>query len=354
MSPRSESRDRDQTPTIPVVDLHCDLPIFLALGELQGEQRTPFDRRSRVAVPQLRDGGVVLQTLAIFTAGGAGIEMPTTVQAERQVEAITRLHEQHDDVFRPIRTSHDLVDDGRIGLIPALESATGLAESDEPLQQALRRLDSILETLGPLLYISLTWISENRFGGGNGATKGLTEDGRVLLEYMNERGVPVDVSHASPRLAHDIMDTTYARGWQLPVLASHSPYAGIKEIPRNLPDEIALEIARRQGVIGLNVMCRYMVGDAPQSFVDQIVYARELGVLGAQALGADYFYAGDVPGDMRPPDPDFYDDFGDASTYPALLEAVRHGAELDQATLDAIAHGNALRFMRRVLEGQSK
>ncbi|MEM6794835.1 MAG: membrane dipeptidase [Acidobacteriota bacterium] len=341
----------------PVVDLHCDLPLYLALAEPMGENRTLDDAKSRCSVPQMREGGVIFQTLAIFAppmpdSGDFGL---------REAEVLARTLEHHPHRLRAVRAAGDLEpaspDDASIGVMAALEGGDAFSNPGEPLGETLARFDRMLEVLGPVLYTSLTWVADNRFGGGNGGDqKGLSADGRVMLEYLAERGVPVDLSHACPRLAHDVLDFTYSHGLEIEVLASHSPYAGVLDLPRNLTDDAAREIKSRGGVIGLNVMARYVVGDAPQALVDQMLYAREIGVLeGAQALGADFFCDLDVPPEMRKgeDDPDFFKDFGNSSCYPRLLEAIQEGLAMGDQELAAIAHGNALGFIRRALAAQT-
>lgn len=338
--------------SVPVYDLHCDLAVFLALAPQLGEQRTVYDRRSRCSVPQMREGGVQFQALAIFSP-----PMPESAAfGLQQAELLARTLERHADAFHWIRSLVDFdeeraEDDERIRVMPAIEGASTIASEGEPLDDAFARFDRLVEVAGPLLYLSLTWVTENRFGGGNSSEKGIKDDGRVLLDFLAARDLPVDLSHASPRLAHDILDYSYAKDLDLTVLASHSPYAALKDIPRNLPDEVAKEIAARGGVIGLNVMQPYVEGPAPQAFVEQLKHAHELGILESQALGADFFCTDDVPPEMRKPnDPDdFFPDFGDSSCYPRLLEALQEGLDFGDDELAAVAHGNARRFIRRVL-----
>ncbi|MEO1086454.1 MAG: membrane dipeptidase [Acidobacteriota bacterium] len=339
--------------SVPVYDLHCDLPIFLALAPHFNETRTIFDLRSRCSVPQMRDGGVAFQAMALFTPPS-----PESAAFGMQVaETLARTLEKHADSYQWIRSLGDLdeersSDDQRIRVMAAVEGASTFADDAETLDVAFDRFDRLVEVAGPLLYVSLTWVPENRFGGGNASPKGLLDDGRVLLDFLAARGVPVDLSHASPRLAHDILDYSYAKDLDLTALASHSPYAGVRDIPRNLPDEVAKEVASRGGVIGLNVMQPYVEGPAPQAFVDQLKHARELGILDAQVMGADFFCTDDIPPEMRKADApdDFFDDFGDSSCYPRLLEALQEGMDFSDEELAAVAHGNADRFVRRVLE----
>ena len=334
----------------PVADLHCDLLAYLVVGAMQGESRSIRDDRCRVSLRQMREGGVALQTLAIFVMTAP----EWTAIGGRQAEIYARLVDEEAEDLQAVRSAADLdgllKDDRRVGVVPAIENASAFAEEDEPLDRALDRFDQMVKLTGPLLYVSLTWNTANRFGGGNNAESGLTDDGKALLDFLADRGPALDLSHASPRLAHDVLDYTYSKGLDLPVLASHSPYAGIVDTPRNLTDEAAKEIANRQGVIGLNLLSRFLDGDPADCFVDQLKHARKIGVLDAQVMGADFFYEGDVPGyDPETTPPDFHQGYGDASCYPRLLEDLQQGLDLSREEVSDMAWGRIERLAKRIL-----
>jgi microsomal dipeptidase-like Zn-dependent dipeptidase len=304
----------------------------------------------------MAEGGVCFQGLPLFCLTQPGWSR----WGMRQAELFAEMIERQEDHVRPVTTADDLdperpAGDGRIALMAAIENASVFAEEDEHLDEALGRLEQILRLAGPLLYLGLTWNSENRFGGGCDSEKGLKDDGRVLLAHMAEHGIALDLSHASPRLAHDLLDFTYAKGLDLPVLASHSNYAAVVEGPRHLPDEPAREIARRGGVIGLNVLRRFLVGEPPDCFANQLAHAEQLGIGEAQALGTDFFYPDDIPPALRKGDggEDFHPGFDDISCHQRLLRAIEEAREMEQSELHELAHGRVLRFVRRVLGGSS-
>ncbi|MEM1204671.1 MAG: membrane dipeptidase [Acidobacteriota bacterium] len=329
-----------------VADLHCDLLAYLLAGELQGEERSPHDRRCLVSIPQMREGGVAFQTLAIFT-----MSRPDWADlGMRQAEIFAQMVETYDEDLRPVRTPGDLgVGDGRIAVMAAVENASAFALEEGPLDAAFERFDRMTGLVGPRLYVSPTWNHANRFGGGNATDEGLTDDGRVLLEFLAERRVAVDLSHTCRRMAADILDVTYAKGLDLPVLASHSPFAGVKDIPRNLADDAAQEVARRGGLLGLNLLARFLEGDAPACFVDQLAHARSLGVEDAFAFGCDFFYPGDMPTDLQSDGIHFHPGYDDASCYPRLLDAFGEGLGLDEGTVADLAHLRVERFVRSIL-----
>ncbi|GAB5410982.1 MAG: dipeptidase [Chlamydiales bacterium] len=271
-----------------IIDLHCDLLAYLEMDE----KRTPYDPLSRCSLEQMKQGGVSKQVLVIFTEKKPGSATCGSRQAE---------------IFKTLPQTKELQ------LIPAIESACGLVEENEPLENALTRLEKWQKEIGPLAYISLTWKEENRFGGGNCSRVGLKPDGKILIEKMIELGIPVDFSHTSDALAYDLLK------YDIPLLTSHSNFRSVTDHPRNLPDEIALEITRRGGIIGMNFY-REFVGPTPDYFIKHIEHAKKLGILNHIALGADFFGGLDLPWLLPSP---FFPLFDNSSCYPCYLQIVK-------------------------------
>jgi len=108
--------------------------------------------------------------------------------------------------------------------------------------------------------IGMAWWHQSRYAGGNGTdhTKpgnGLTDLGRALVKHMDELNVVHDLSHLSQRAADELLSCT-----DKPVIASHSNSRALMGDPnskanqRHLSDETIVEITRRGGVIGLNLL----------------------------------------------------------------------------------------------------
>ncbi|MCI0382028.1 MAG: membrane dipeptidase, partial [Chlamydiae bacterium] len=216
---------------IPVVDLHCDLLAYLR----KNKTRTIYDLDSRCSYPQLKEGNVKLQVLAIFTETESGSEK----MGEEQVAIAKKLSNKKSNSFSPF--TGRLTEE--ISFLPAFENSSSFCGEDEPLSKGLNRLEKMVKDLGKILSISLTWNGENRFGGGVGSFKGLKKDGEHLLEWMDQKGIAVDFSHASDFLAYDILNHIEKKKLSIPVMASHSNFRSIQNELRNLPDELAKEIA---------------------------------------------------------------------------------------------------------------
>jgi microsomal dipeptidase-like Zn-dependent dipeptidase len=318
----------------PITDLHCDLLIYL----LMNKGTTPETRAMGAGFPLLKEGNVRLQTMAIFTA----VEEESSKKGIAQSELYQKLLEDYSrDVFQAA-AGFKASDSKKTGIVASLESASGICNETEPLDNAFENLETILANTGRLFYISLTHHTENRFGGGNYANAGLKADGKALLDYIDGRQIAIDLSHTSDALAHDILDYTFSKGLNVPVIASHSNFRDIWDHPRNLTRENALEVIKRGGLIGMNFLRAFLNNDKPEALLDHIRYGFELPG-GAQSIcfGADFFYTGDFPDPAR--DPYYFPQHEDATKYQALLE--QSGSFLTDDQLAGLAYQNVERFI---------
>ncbi len=113
---------------------------------------------------------------------------------------------------------------------------------------------------GGVVAIGMAWWHQSRYAGGNGTDhnrlgNGLTDLGRALVKRMDELNVVHDLSHLSQRSVDELLTST-----DKPVMASHSNSRALMgdqdslANQRHLNDETIAEIARRGGVIGLNLL----------------------------------------------------------------------------------------------------
>jgi len=250
-----------------VIDLHNDLLCYLALSP----SHTP-DEASCCSLRQLREGGVCCQILPVFCPTIPGSEKTL----EKQLACFHRLCEQNPDDFSTRDKS------GAIRVFWAVENISSFLGEDEPIEIGINRLQSACKQFGPPVYVTMTWNGENRCGGGPGVDKGLTDDGKAIIDALDPKTV-LDLSHASDQLARDIAEYTPKF-----LIASHSNFRSVTDVPRNLPDEIAQEIVNREGLIGLNVI-KSFVGASKDCFFDHIEYALSNRWEDALCFGSDFF-----------------------------------------------------------------
>ena len=324
---------------LPVVNLHCDL-----LGCIEANDSLDFESKEiRCSLPQEFAGGVKLETLAIAAISSE----KSAIQGERQVKLYHQMLQKYGDKVGSY-SGGDSQD--KMLFLFAIENASVLAIDDEPLDYAFERYEQY-NAVEKILYISFTWNEQNRFGGGNMTQVGLKDDGKTLLEYMSGKNVAIDFSHTSDQLAYDIINHIEKKGLKIPFIASHSNYRPVKDIPRNLPDEIAKEIIKRKGVIGLNFVRRF-VGEKNSNFCTHIEHALSLGGEDAIALGADFYGGFPLPDYMQTPEyfPTFQQEFGDASTYQKFLQMVSD--HFPQQLVEKLAFQNAIRYISQVAGSQ--
>lgn len=323
----------------PIVDLHCDLLFYLGIDP----HRTAHDKCTRCAIPQLRTGNVKLQTLAVFTE-----THPHSVEKGlNQVKIFQAL---------PIHYPKDLIhytsackeEPSQIALMLAFENASGFCSEQEPLKEGFHRLRKLIAEVSKPLYVSLTWNSENRFGGGAKTNIGLKEDGKRLVDELHEQNIAIDLSHTSDALAYDILDYIEGKGMNLPVMASHSNARTILDVPRNLPDEIGKEIFRRKGMLGINFI-RNFLGNDEECLINHFAHWLELGGENHLGFGADFYHEADLP----PVNPgsrhgSFFDAFQNSSCYPSVQALLQKSIGLSEEILEKISSQNALAFIQNI------
>lgn len=318
----------------PIIDLHCDLLVYL----LMNPEATPHSRDMGATFPFLKEGKVGLQVMAIFTA----VEEASSQKGVAQSVIYKQLLADYSDEVHQAGAGFDATQTDKTHLVASLESASGICNEEEPLDNAFKNLETIIDNVGRLFYISFTHHAENRFGGGNYAKAGLKADGKALLDYMHNREIAVDLSHTSDALARDILDYTYSKGLNVPVLASHSNFRDIWDHPRNLTKENAQEIVKRGGLIGINFLRAFLNNDDAGALLDHVKYGFDLaGGENSICFGADFFFTGDFPDPSRIPY--YFPEHEDATKYHAILEQLN--AHLSSEQLAGLAHKNVERFI---------
>ena len=326
----------------PIIDLHCDLLVYLT--DVPGSK---IDNVLEIgcALPALTKGNVKLQVMAIYSATKPG----STAYAGLQRDMFELLAKDPTNNLHAVTTAEQLQqalqNKEGIGMVAAVENASGFCEEDEPLEDGFKKLEKIIDACGRILYISMTHNDENRFGGGNFSDKGIKRDGQMLLDYIHGRQIAIDLAHTSDALAHDILLHIDKERLDIPVIASHSNFRKVWDHNRNLPDELAQEVIRRNGLIGMNFLRHFLHTKDPESLIHHIMYGLELGAKDAICFGADYFYFADHPDPER--FPFYHAEHEQAGTsYNFILEQLRQ--KLPQEQLQSLAYGNAQRFIERI------
>lgn len=314
--------------------MHCDLMVYMLMHPSADPEKKDFG----ASFPYLREGNVGLQVMAMYTT----VEPESSQHGPAQAEIYKQMLMDYAPEFYQAGPGFKTGEKPGIGTVAAIESASGICNETEPLDNAFKNLDLILDKVGRLFYISFTHHLENRFGGGNYAKAGLKSDGEALLDYMAGKQIAIDLSHTSDALAHDILDYTYKKGLDVPVIASHSNFRDIWDHPRNLTRENAQEVVNRKGLIGMNFLRAFVNNDDAGALLDHISYGMELpGCEDSICFGADFFYLADHPDKSRIPF--LFPEHENAGKYQGILDAF--GTRLTDVQKEKLAHKNVERFI---------
>ena len=312
------------------LDLHCDLTAYL----LQPNSSPNGD--VRCSVDKLFAGNVKMQVMAFYSATEKGSvdEVKEQLKHYRNLLNLPGVYE-----FSPEKAE---LKDG-LGIIAAVENASGLCEEDQPVEDAFKNLDWLISQ-AKIMYVGLTHHLENRFGGGNFTQAGLKDDGKRLIEFLDGRKIAIDLSHTSDQLAYGILNFIDQHHLDIPVLASHSNMRAVFDHNRNLPDELVTEIVNRGGLIGLNFVKYFINPENPSKIYRHIEHAVKLGAEDHLCFGADFFDDKSHPEQDRYPF--FFPEFGDSTAYSTINSRI---SELFSDELkEKISHRNALSYFKRL------
>jgi microsomal dipeptidase-like Zn-dependent dipeptidase len=342
--------------------LHADLVIgdLHADSTLWARDLTERGSRGHVDLPRLREGNVALQAFTFVTRTPAGMNYDSnapdardnitllalaqrwppstwsslTARAVYQAGKLAAIEAENPEALRILRTRDDVeaLMRARAGGSQVVGGLLGI-EGAHALDDDLANLD-VLADAGVRMF-GLHHFFDNALGGSlhgiDGA--GLTTFGRDVVKQVRDRSFLIDVAHSSEASVRDVLALT-----EQPVIVSHTGFQGHCATPRNISDELMLELAARGSLIGVG----YWDAAVCDVFVSGIVSAIRYGIdlVGEDhvALGSDYDGSTEVP--------------IDTSELAALTqEMLRTG--FTETEIRKVMGGNMLRFLREQLPAAS-
>ncbi|MEM0984543.1 MAG: membrane dipeptidase [Planctomycetota bacterium] len=266
-------------------DAHLDLAYLAELG--RDMHAMPADARGRlqpaaVTLPALRDAGVTAVLGTIFTEqvddpAAPGAETGSFAYPAGDVAAAYVCGMRQLKLYQAwreagiVRYFSDEPKEGALSLGVLIENADPIPSPDELADW----------TAGGVVAVGLCWAMRGRYACGNhaadtGEDSGLTDLGRAMIEAMDAAGVIHDASHLSDRS----LDQLFERTDRL-VIASHSNVRTLAgDSHWHLRDESIAEIARRGGVVGLNLFREFikpgMTGKSRPTVADAVDHVERI------------------------------------------------------------------------------
>lgn len=326
-----------------VVDMHAD-------SLLWKRDLTQKDSIGQVDFPRMFEGNIALQAFTVVTKTprGMNIENNTgetdnifwltlsemqplenlsslTGRAVFQAKKLHQFAEKSEGKFVVIKTKKDLQNflerrktEKIVGGWLGIEGAHAL---DGKVENVDVLFDAGFRMMSPSHFF------DNEMGGSaHGVEKyGLTEKGKSMVKRMEQKGMLVDVAHASKKTIDDVLAMATK-----PVVVSHTGVKGTCDNNRNLSDEQLRAIAKTGGVIGIGFWDTATCGDDAKSIAKAIRYTAN--VVGAEHVGL----GSDFDGSVKVP----FDTSGEALITEALLN---EGFNEDE--IAKIMGGNMLKLL---------
>ncbi len=272
-----------------VCDAHCDT-LYAHL--------TAPGKPTDVTLDRLKQGGVAIQTMAMYVGPAADID---TIDQRFQ---------------------------GMFAQLDALKQA-GWKQVDDPKEATANEPHMLLSIEGCEVFArglsvisdyrargvrmaAITWNHVNALGTPHciDATTGLSDYGLTAVKEMQRLKIAVDVSHLNEAGFFDIIKRT-----DVPPLASHSCARTLRDHSRNLTDEQLRALFRAGGFVGLNFFPLFIT-DQPvctlDMLVDHIQHMYDQGGAGMVGFGSDFDGIGTKPQHLDNP-----------ADFPNLIERLR-------------------------------
>lgn len=293
-----------------VADMHADSLLW---------KRNLLEKDSigQVDIPRMFEGNVALQAFTVVTKSPRGMNIENNTDetdnifwlALSEMQPFENISSLTGRAVFQAKKLHQFAEnsDGKFVVIKSKKELAAFLERRKTGKiaggwlgiEGAHALDGKVENVDVLFdagfrMMSPTHFFDNEMGGSaHGVEKyGLTEKGRNMITRMEQKGMLVDVAHASKKTIDDILAIAAK-----PVVVSHTGVKGTCDNNRNLSDEQLKAIAKTGGVIGIGFWDTATCGEDAKSIAKAIRYAAKLIGVEHVGLGSDFDGSVKVPFD---------------------------------------------------------
>lgn len=221
-----------------VFDGHIDVPTKLWENPKPLTERLPGRHAD---LPRLREGGVDAVVFALYVP--ASLDPERGWKHARTLHQVSVEHVEAAEGMEIVTGAEDVRRAWHRGVVAVL---FGL-ENGRPL--SLPGTLDACTSMG-VRYVTLTHMATHEWCDASTDQPrhgGLSSEGEGIVRNMTRRGIVPDVSHVSDDAVLHVLEVS-----RIPIVASHSSSRAICDHPRNLPDHLVREIARKDGVVMAN------------------------------------------------------------------------------------------------------
>jgi membrane dipeptidase len=234
-----------------VLDGHIDVPTKL--------WENPKSLTERLAgrhadLPRLREGGVDAVVFALYIP--AALDPERGWKHAQELHRVSVEHVEAAEGMEIVASAKDVRRAWHRGVVAVL---FGL-ENGRPLSVP-GTLDACA-SMG-VRYVTLTHMATHEWCDASTDQPrhgGLSSEGEGIVWGMTRRGIVPDVSHVSDDAVLHVLEVA-----RIPIVASHSSSRALCDHPRNLPDNLVREIARKDGVVMANAYPAFICQKASEA-----------------------------------------------------------------------------------------
>jgi membrane dipeptidase len=230
----------------PLIDGHNDVPWQIRnrvdndLSRFDFRDTSALEPPMHIDIERLRRGRVGAQCMAAYVP----IELAGPGAADvmyEQIDVARKLTGAYPGDLALALTADDIDrihGEGRVATLLAVEGGHGIENDVEHIEGAYAAGARYMTLVHN---IHTDWADCCREDPRH---DGITDLGRDVVRTMNRVGMLVDLSHASAKTMHDVLDVSEA-----PVACTHSGARAVNDYPRNVDDDVLRRIADADGIV---------------------------------------------------------------------------------------------------------
>ncbi|MBC8589195.1 dipeptidase [Paratissierella segnis] len=323
------------------IDMHCDT--LMNVPDPTGSQTLKSNSIASIDFNRMKKGNTMAQFFAVFLLQKEMFEkehkeyVEDDIYIKNCVNTLKRSVEENEEIISMAYNYEDIVKNDSMGKMSALLTI----EDGRSVEGSFEKLNKYYD-LGIRL-ITLTWNFENCFGFPNSddpttMNSGLKKFGKEAIEYMNELGMIIDVSHLSDGGFYDVAEMS-----KKPFVASHSNSRTLSPHKRNLTDEMIKVLAEKGGITGINFSPTFLNENPKVRYssiellVKHLNYIRNKGGDDILAIGTDF---DGVSGTLE---------IDSVDKMPLLFAALKRDGWSDDL-LEKLAYKNTLRVIQDTMK----
>ena len=236
------------------IDTHCDIN----LKNFTDENNYSMDTESQVNIPKIKEGGLDVPWLVVYTAQDSLNDNGYKKAYENAInkfDAIHRLINDYSDGQLSLATSssdvYEIVKSGKKAIMIGVENGYPIGENIDIIDEFYKR---------GARYMSLSHNGHNQLSDSNTGEyegfyvhNGLSDLGKKAVMRMNELGMIIDISHPSKESIRETLKLSKA-----PLIASHSSARHLCNHARNLDNELLDLIKINGGVVQTVAFATYL------------------------------------------------------------------------------------------------